>query len=355
LTNARQVDPRALECYTRGKYCGGTDEDNLHAIKFFEEAVKIAPDFAAGHAALAGAYVDRYYKFVPQEHKQWGQKAFLALDTALRHDPDSADTHVMLGSALWTPSKNFQHEEAMIEFQHAAKLNPNSSDAHDGIAMVYGHTGLLDEALVHAQRAAELNRLSNNPLVEQAVIFLWKLEYEKSLRFWRKVARDFYPLVVGSHIAWTQFALGQTEAAAATISAFLKEFPDDKSGELTAMNAVLLGAAGDAAGANKEIQSAKTKDNGYGEFHHTAYFIATAYAIMNRREEALSWLEKAADTGFPCYLLFEKDPNLDNLRGTPGFVSFLNNQKKQWQERKEIWLKTDDLVKASAARYWKSP
>jgi serine/threonine-protein kinase len=350
LTSARQVDPRALEAYTRGKYSGGSDEANLETIKLFEDAVRIAPDFAAGHAALAGAYVDRYYRHVPQEHKKWEEKAFLALDTALKLDPDSPEARITLGEALWTPFRNFQHEEAMVEFQHAAKSNPNSSEAHSGIATVYIHTGLLDEALVHNLRAAELNRLANRPLIGQALIFLWRLEYEKALRFWRKVAQDTMPSLVGSHIAWAQFGLGQTNAAAATIRSFLREFPDDQSGELAGMNAVLLAFAGDAAGAQQEIQKAKSKDTGYGEFHHTTYFIAIACAVMNLREESLSWLEKTADTGFPCYPLFEKDPNLDNLRGTPGFVAFLKAQKKQWQERKDTWLKTDDLVRSSGAR-----
>ncbi len=350
LTSARQVDPGALESYTRGKHRGGTKEDNLQAIKLFEEAVRIDPDFAAGHAALATAYVNRYYFWDPQQHKQWEEKAVLELDKALTLDPGSADAHLTLGSILWSPFKNFQHEEAIKEFQIAARLNPNSFDAHRSIAILYGHTGLLDEALIHARRAAELNRLANVPLISQAMNFLFRGEFENSMRYWRKVPRSHLPSYVGSHTAWAQFGLRQTNAAAATIESFLKESPEDSSGELTAMNALLRAAAGDIAGAKKNIQSAIAKDTGYGEFHHTCYLIAAAYAIMNMREDALSWLEKTADTGFPNYSLFENDPNLKNLHGTPGFVAFLSTQKKQWQERKDIWLKTDDLVKASAAR-----
>jgi tetratricopeptide (TPR) repeat protein len=349
LTSARPVDPRALEFYTRGKYKPHTDEGNLEAIKLFEEAVGIDPNFAAGHAALADACVHRYFFHVPKEHKQWEEKAFVALDRALKLDPDLAEAHVTLGRALWTPFKNFQHEEAMIEFHRAAKLNPASTSAHENIAIVYSHTGLYDEALLHAQRVAELNRLSNIPLYQQANFFLVNRDYEKSLRFWRKVPRDTLSEFVGAHIARSEFGLGHTNAAADTIKEFLKDFPD-KSGELAAMNAVLRAAAGDVAGANKDIENAKTKDAGFGHFHHTAYDIAAAYALMNRREDALSWLEKTANTGFPCYLLFEKDPNLNNLRDTPEFVAFLNTQKMEWQERKNTWLKTDDLVKAAAAK-----
>jgi len=51
----------------------------------------------------------------------------------------------------------------------------------------------------------------------------------------------------------------------------------------------------------------------------TAYYIACAYALMNKRVQAIKWLESTAADGFPCYLLFTTDPNLNNLRQEPRF------------------------------------
>ena len=48
--------------------------------------------------------------------------------------------------------------------------------------------------------------------------------------------------------------------------------------------------------------------------------------------QAIKWLEAAASDGFPCYPLFESDPNLNNLRQDPRFIAFLANQKKQWED-----------------------
>jgi hypothetical protein len=42
-------------------------------------------------------------------------------------------------------------------------------------------------------------------------------------------------------------------------------------------------------------------------------------------------LEATAADGFPCYPMFEKDTNLDNLRRHPGFVAFLATQRQQWE------------------------
>ena len=112
------------------------------------------------------------------------------------------------------------------------------------------------------------------------------------------------------------------------------------------MNAVLLAAAGDVAGATNQIQNAiKKQASGYGEFHHTAYFIAAAYARLNKPREALDWLETTATTGLPCYPLFVRDPNLDNLHANPNFVAFLKKQEKEWQRRSNLWFKADAAVK----------
>jgi hypothetical protein len=39
----------------------------------------------------------------------------------------------------------------------------------------------------------------------------------------------------------------------------------------------------------------------------------------------------AAEDGFPCYPLFDRDSNLNNIRKDPRFVQFMADQKKQWQ------------------------
>ena len=86
----------------------------------------------------------------------------------------------------------------------------------------------------------------------------------------------------------------------------------------------------------EKIKSAIEKGKGFGHFHHTAYHIACAYALMNKPAEAVKWLETAADDGFPCYPLFEKDQNLNNVRQDARFKTFLEKQKQQWERYKSL-------------------
>jgi len=116
----------------------------------------------------------------------------------------------------------------------------------------------------------------------------------------------------------------------------LKNNPEDAGGLCTSIQAVLAASAGQERVAEDKIKLAIEKGKGFGHFHHTAYHIACAYALMNKPEQAVKWLETTADDGFPCFPLFETDRNLNSLRQAAGFVTFLAKQKQQWEYYKTI-------------------
>ena len=57
--------------------------------------------------------------------------------------------------------------------------------------------------------------------------------------------------------------------------------------------------------------------------HHVAYSLGAAFAQLNKPTASLQWLERAADTGFPCSPWFERDTLLDPVRKDPRFVRLL--------------------------------
>jgi len=347
LTKARSVNPEVYELYLLGKIHNSNwnDADNLKAIELLERAVALDKEFAPAYAALAAAYVDRLYNYAPQEYKTWEPKAALKVQQALEIDPASAEAYVARAKILWSPVKNFRHEEAVVDLQRALRLNPKLSEAHYLLGLVYGHTGLLDEGVAALRTAQALDPSATTPIGDEASVHLWKGAYEAASPLWAKIPRGAGgTFFVGSHTVWTLFALQKTKDARAVLEELRKDFPKDETGELAGMNALLLAAAGDAAGAEAEIQKAMSKETRYGEFHHTVYFIASAYARLRKPREAMDALKKAAATGFPNYPLFEKDPNLGNLRDNAEFRDFLKEQEKEWKRRKETWLKADQAV-----------
>lgn len=89
--------------------------------------------------------------------------------------------------------------------------------------------------------------------------------------------------------------------------------------------------SGDRKGAEADISTAIRLGKGYGHFHHTAYSIAAVYSVLGDLDKAQEWIENAANDGFPCYTLFEADPNLQHLRRTPRFRSFIAKLRREYE------------------------
>jgi TolB-like protein len=335
--SARSVIPEAYDHYLRGQFYlyRQTRDSNEAAIAALERAVAADPNFAAAHAELAQAYVWKLFLFAPGD-KQLAERAFVAVEKALALDPDSAVAYLARGRLLWTPANHFPHDRAIREYRRALALNPTLDEARNQLALVYCHIGAFDEALQESQLAVATNPNNNLAQFRTGQTLNFQGKYERALSVLRAIPQEANPALVGHQIAWALFNLGKRNEASATLEQLLKSYPEDTGGVFTSIQAVLAASAGQESLAEDRIKSAIKKGKGFGHFHHTAYHIACAYALMNKPEQAIKWLEVAADDGFPCYPLFERDTNLDDLRQDARFVTFLAKQKQQWEYYKTI-------------------
>jgi hypothetical protein len=117
--------------------------------------------------------------------------------------------------------------------------------------------------------------------------------------------------------------LGRTSEARAIVDVNLASNPVDEGGSFTSVAALLSALEGREREADDAIARAVAIGQGFGHFHHTAYNIAAALAVLRRSDEAIAWLETAADDGFPCLPLFSGDPTLRPLRAHPRFAVLL--------------------------------
>lgn len=331
LSRTAPVKPEAYDYYLRGHLYSYRESaiDNEVAIGMLERAIALDSDFAPAYAELAEAYRVRFTQFAPEE-KQWEEKAFEAADKALSLDPKLAEAHVARGFLLWTPSRGFQHKEAIQEYRRALGLNPNLDEAHHYLGNIYIHIGLMDEGIRELQRAVAINPSNIPARARIGVALLYQGECEKALAIFQSNLWEANQALRGYQIAWSLFCLGRTQEAFATVDEYLKKYPADEGGLLSSMQALLYAATGQERLAEAQIRQAQ-KGRDFIHFHHTAYNIASSYALMHQERLAIRWLLTAAREGFPCYPVFARDPNLSNLRDNPGFVQFIADQKKQWE------------------------
>ena len=332
FSTPHSVNTEAYDLYLRAETYHGveTREANDEAVRLLERSVLIDPNFAAAYAELAFAYRVRGFSVEPETPEEWMGKAKVAVQRALSLDPNLAEAYLSRGHLLWSPANNWAHERAVADYRRALSLNPSLAEAHHQIANVYNHVGLLDKAESEIARAVELDPLNVGARFRVGINLLYQGKYEDSLAAIRD-SEQFNPPLWTFQTSFALQHLRRLDEAQKRVDSLLAERPEDRGGSLTAMQALLAAEVGDTRKAEAEVREALAKGKGFQHFHHIAYAVASAYALLNRPEPALHYLQMAADDGFPCYPLFEHDSNLDNLRKNPQFLSFMTEQKKQWE------------------------
>ncbi len=119
---------------------GKTDE----GIAELQESVRLRPNFAPAHAALAQAYIAKH-DF---------ENAAVEMERVVALNPRNDDARYRLG-LIYLELR--QSSKAQDTFTQLLKLNPNSADGHAGLADAFGDQHRNLEALNEYKRAAALD------------------------------------------------------------------------------------------------------------------------------------------------------------------------------------------------------
>ncbi|MEO8727039.1 MAG: winged helix-turn-helix domain-containing protein [Acidobacteriaceae bacterium] len=331
LSRERTVDPAAYDLYLQGKYYSQhlNKPDNDRAIALFEQAIADDPEFAPIYAAISYEYRTRGTE-LDRNNDDARQKAFVATQKCLELDPGMADCYTARSTLIWNYANHFPTAAAVADLKHALALNPNSDEAHQQLGNIYNHIGLLEKAREQFQKAEALNPANPGTRFRIGVNLLYAGRYEDALQSIRD-SRRFLPSLWAYQTSFAMYQLGRRAEAAAFLGGAPQDDHTDTAALLRGMEAILAASNGDRRLAHEKIAQAVRLGSGYQHFHHTEYAVASAYALMNQHEEALNWLKRAAEDGFPCYPLYARDKDLDNLRSDPRFIAFLGALHDQWQ------------------------
>jgi tetratricopeptide (TPR) repeat protein len=197
------------------------------------------------------------------------------------------------------------------------------------------HVGLLPEAAAEFDVAVQLDPTNELARSRRGVVSLCQLRYAEALTVFRETPRKTSPSLWTYQVASALLRLGRRNEAEATLKEFRDDGEKDQGGVVASVEAMAAAVAGDAA-AVERFAARAAEGKAFGHFHHTAYHLACAYALLGRPGEAMAWLRSAAESGYPCYPLFAKDPYLDRIRTSPDFVSFLERQRQAWEARRAL-------------------
>jgi len=324
----------AYDLYIRGKVKAGIEnrEDTEAAIKLLSESVQLDPGLAEAYAQLARVYNTMAFKYAAEsDRKQFSESAEVAIEKALELDPNLAEAHFARGLILWNHAKRFPHEQAIRAYRRSLELDPAQDETHQQLSMVYAHVGLMQEANRSLQQALELNPNNTMARYRVANYRVWQGESAEALAVLKTVPTEVSPLLVERMTAEALIQTGRLNEAEDIVDAYLSKNPVDEGGSFTGLKALLLARSGKHEEAEAAIRRAIALGKGFGHFHHTAHNIASTYAAMNKPDDAVRWLENAAEDGFPNFAFFEIDPNLQGLRDHPGFKALMVKLREQYE------------------------
>ncbi len=313
MAQSTTQNAEAYQFYLKGRYLlNKRGADNINkSIELFKQAIAADPGYAPAYAGLANAYniapswtgmseQEGYVQSLPAAHK------------ALELDPQLADAHAALGSAL---VKNFQWAEGAKEFKRALELEPNNAQFHYMYAFLYlVAVGQMDAALGEFRNALLLDPLSGIINTNYAYTLAAAHRNDEAIQQYRKTLEiDPNFVTANRKLAQTYAAMGKWAEADQHYRAFAKEAG---SKNLPAPSATPKGFA--------ELYRANLTDlSKQGQVGDILW--ALSFAAEGDRDQAMAWLQKSAANHGSEFPYEVRDPLFDFLRSDPRYIKMMHD------------------------------
>jgi len=196
-------DLSAYDCVLRGRRLRETfDPSNtVPARKFFLEAIRIDPYYAAAYAELSMSYVDEYESNWTANPEAAGTRALNYARKAVEIDDLDSQSHLALACSYIYVEHDF--EAAKVQLDRALELNPNDYAClcWRGWLMIF--MGDADEAVACSTKALALSPLTPvDCLSGQGMVAYLQERYDEAIGILTKVADGQYgadPVLAASY------------------------------------------------------------------------------------------------------------------------------------------------------------
>ena len=305
------VDPRAIDAYSLGlTHLDRFTQDGIRfAIEQFQIAVTIDPEFALawGELAAAHAMLSLYGYVAPREAIEKARDAALR---AIEADARFYIGHSTLGWVrLWTGDP----QGACDSFEVALRLNPSAPYALHGEADCLMFEGRMDESVEKTRElllVGPFSAMHNRPLPYH--LFLAR-RYDESIAASVAMQARVPGFSMHGFRALVYWAQGSYDTALEEQRQELEWRGD------TALLAALeegLRAAGPSGAMQAMAEALVDRSN---ESYVDPFRIGETFARAGLVDEALDWLDKAADHGSYELTYLKFRPDFDVLRDHPRY------------------------------------
>jgi len=312
----RNTDAFTLYLKGRKQLNERTQEGFNEAIRFFEEAIRLDPKYAAPYAGLA----DSYYLM---ENWSWMRpevafpKALEYAVKALELDDSLAEAHVSMATCLINTKRDLKGAER--EFRRALELNPSYATGHHWYALgLLQLEGRWDEAVREITEAANLDPLSQIIALNTAKILFWAGRREEAMaQFRRAVELNPDNAFTRAEFGMAIVYMSRIDEGIAEIQEAMRISPEASVPRLRL--ALAYGLANRRTEAESLLREAEEASR---HRYVPSMIISMIYAVLGEKDRAFDSLNRAVRRGESTVDVLT-EPVFDDLRTDPRFHEIL--------------------------------
>lgn len=313
ITRDQRGTGDAYEWYLKGRFYWNqlTEEAVNKSIECFNEALAIDPQYALAYTGLANSYIVLGANYRPPQEPF--RQAELNAQKALEIDENLAEAHYTMAATRYLYYWDLSGAEK--ELKRSLELNPNYAMANSLLCSLSLTRGDTKQATAYINRALELDPLSLLFNMRLSDIYYYQRDNERAIEMHQKLLSknaDASFLYNNTAIAYAQMKKFD-EALTASQRATILMGQDPNTLSTLGIIYALSGRANEARWVAGTLEQLSKKR------YVQAYSIASIYGTLGDKNQAFTWLAKAAKQRDSYILRIKVDPVFDKIRSDPRY------------------------------------
>ena len=327
-------NPDAYDLYLKGRYNWNRQIINL-ALKSYEQALALDPDFALAHTSLAEAYTLLSIGFDILPSREALPKARRAAERALELDPNLAEAYLSL--ALIATCFDWDRKAAKANFDKAIQLNPNLADAYmwNELYLTFLE-GDFSQGVANLERAQELDPMNLMIKIRRGYMYIYLRDFDAAVKYFEKIV-DMEPNHPVSYHGLMD-ALGQKKMYDKAIEAGEKVLA--LGGQAVSHLGVLGYYYGFAGMKEKAISLLEELKHRQQKGYVSSFWIGTIHFSLGDLDQAFSWFDKALEERDGNLIYITVTSQFDGLRSDTRFSELLKKMNLSHLLESKPWKKT---------------
>lgn len=310
-------NPQAYVLYLKGRsfFSKRTRENIKEAIKYFEQATALDPNFALAYSGLS----DCYNVLSWEPNFSWmapnlaGPSAKGFSEKALEIDDNSVEAHA--SSAVTLMNHSWDFESAESEFKRALSMSSNYAPAQHWYGNLLIYLRRFEEALTQETRALDLDPFSRPVQSNIAIIKACMGRNTEAIESFTKVVElnpDF-----GAARMWKSQVHAWMRDHEAAIEEAKRALTVDGTPTMKLNLAWVYSSAGKENEARKILEDVVEK---MGSEHACRTWIGLVALALGQTDDGYRWLEEGLAEGGPSLFYFAVAPWTKEYRADPRWM-----------------------------------